>query len=243
MANFTKSWTSSRVDGDSDTMNEVDDFINELYVAISERISDFIYGFATDDSEKDATLKGFFKIPLKKQSSDPSSETDKGILYAKEVNEVIELFYIDDDGNIIQITSGGKLKDDLFRSGDLMLSSNTTPPSGWSDVSSTYNNKFIRISSGTPLQTGGSDTHKHEAGSYAYPNHKHDFARDTSKTSDGTWRAFVTSGYVWGTDGQDYSGYALYDETETDGGGSITGESAEASNVPVYVQVRIFKKD
>jgi len=109
MANFTKNWISSRVDGDSNTMNEVDDFINELYTAISERISDFIYGFATDNSEIDDTAKGFFKLPLKEQASDPSNESDKGILYAKDVSGVTELFYEDSDGNVKQLTTGGKL--------------------------------------------------------------------------------------------------------------------------------------
>ena len=124
MADFTKSWTSSRVDGDSDTMNEVDDFINELYTAISERISDFIYGFATDDSEKDATLKGFFKILLKEQASDPSNESDKGILYTKDVGGVTELFYEDSDGNVKQLTTGGKLN--IASDEAVLLSGNQT---------------------------------------------------------------------------------------------------------------------
>jgi hypothetical protein len=60
-----------------------------------------------------------------------------------------------------------------FRSGDLLLSSNTTCPDGWTDVSAIYNGKMIRISSGTPLETGGSDTHSHTLTEANLPAHTH----------------------------------------------------------------------
>lgn len=46
---------------------------------------------------------------------------------------------------------------DIGRSGDLLLSSSSTTPDGWADVSTTYADKMIRISA-TALSTGGSDT-------------------------------------------------------------------------------------
>jgi|GEM_PF-3190050 len=47
-----------------------------------------------------------FHQPL---TSDPANQTHKGFLYSKLVNNVIELFFEDENGNIIQLTSGGKI--------------------------------------------------------------------------------------------------------------------------------------
>lgn len=46
---------------------------------------------------------------------------------------------------------------EVGRTGDLLLSSASSAPDGWSDVSATYADKMIRISA-TALSTGGSDT-------------------------------------------------------------------------------------
>lgn len=50
------------------------------------------------------SLKG---VGLFQQASDPSTSPDKGFLYVKDVSGVSELFYYDDLGNSIQLTSGG----------------------------------------------------------------------------------------------------------------------------------------
>ena len=55
-----------------------------------------------------------------------------------------------------------------FVTGDWIISSVTTAHSGWTNVSATYSNKFIRIN-GTPLTTGGADTHTHGVGTYTSP--------------------------------------------------------------------------
>lgn len=55
---------------------------------------------------------------------------------------------------IATLQSGGI---DGARQNDVIFSSNTTTPTGWSDISSTYNGKMVRIGT-TALSTGGSDT-------------------------------------------------------------------------------------
>jgi len=134
-------------------------------------------------------------------------------------------------------------------SGDLMFSTNTSAPSGWSDISSTYNNKFIRISSGTPLNTGGSDTHNHggATGSHTLtideiPSHFH-YVQDTSnRGSLSSWNSqggrLIDGGTLGGYD--DGGNKAT---TSTGGGQGHTHTVASADNIPAYVQVRIFKKD
>jgi hypothetical protein len=46
---------------------------------------------------------------------------------------------------------------EVGRAGDLLLSSAAATPDGWTDVSATYSDKFIRINA-TALSTGGADT-------------------------------------------------------------------------------------
>lgn len=162
--------------------------------------------------------------------------------------------------NLNADTVDGKHASELteFRSGDLMLSTNTSAPSGWSDVSSTYNNKFIRISSGTPLNTGGSDTHSHTLAVENLPSHTHG-AGSLATSSAGSHTHTIQT--YKGTAGE--SSKKVQGETSTDTEAtpstnsagahthSITG-STEATgsgqaftgdNVPAYVQVRIFEKD
>ena len=130
----------------------------------------------------------------------------------------------------------------VWASGDMYLSTNTSAPTGWTDVSATYNNKFIRISSGTPLTTGGADTHTHGAGSYAGPSHTHTITLTGYSTSNSGQGAEVgrisgsVDGHVHGILGSTIS-------TNSDGTGTVTGTSASGDNVPAYIQLRIFQKD
>ena len=62
-----------------------------------------------------------------------------------------------------------------FRTGDILLSTNLNAPSGWSDISTTYDKYFIRIQKDTPLTTGGSDSHSHSLGETNLPSHSHGY--------------------------------------------------------------------
>ena len=118
------------------------------------------------------------------------------------------------------------------RSGDIILSSNVSTPSGWSDVSSTYNNKFIRISSSTPLSTGGVDSHSHTAGSYIGPSHNH----TTTIIDGGNEQASAGDGLL--------GNYGEHEHTiSSNGNAAITGVSATSNNVPAYIQIKMYKKD
>lgn len=122
---FNKTWLGNTwLDGESDTMDEVDDYANNIGEALTERLSGILYGFASDGSETDDAAKGFFKLPLKEQASDPSNESGKGILYTKDVSGVTELFYEDSDGNVKQLTTGGKLN--IASDEAVLLSGNQT---------------------------------------------------------------------------------------------------------------------
>jgi len=150
---------------------------------------------------------------------------------------------------------------DVFRSGDLLLSSNTSAPTGFTDESATYNDKFIRISSGTPLTTGGADTHTHGAGSYTGPSHAHgtgSYAGPSHDHGAGSYCVNPTTTHgggccggglsnppactpVSGTSGSGGTG-AITGSSGSAGADAIAGTSASANNVPAYVQVKIYKK-
>ena len=120
-----------------------------------------------------------------------------------------------------------------FVSGDIMLSTNSSPQSGWTDVSATYNNKFIRISSGSPTSTGGADTHTHGAGSLVTATHNH--GGNTGSTVPAGSLAQAGSNHeTAGTHSHTISSNAAL---------SISGTSASGDNVPAYVQLRTFQKD
>lgn len=60
-----------------------------------------------------------------------------------------------------------------FRTGDIILSFNLTAPDGWTDISTTYDDYFLRIQKDTPLTTGGSATHSHTLAEVNIPTHSH----------------------------------------------------------------------
>lgn len=72
--------------------------------AVSERlVVDHSWaGDADDGKHKQLT----FVDPL---GADPADVTDEGVLYTKDVSAKAELFWKDEDGNVIQVTSVGKL--------------------------------------------------------------------------------------------------------------------------------------
>lgn len=87
-------------------------------------------------------------------------------------------------------------------------------PTGTTDVSATYSNKFVRINA-TAGSTGGADTHTHAAGSYGVSG---------------------TTGGPSATGGSGGSGASGVTQTHThDFSASVTGTSASGSNVPAYV--------
>jgi microcystin-dependent protein len=120
------------------------------------------------------------------------------------------------------------------------MSSHASAPSGFSDVSATYADKFIRISSGTPLNTGGSNTHNHggSAGNHSLtiaqmPSHSHTVDRRTGSGAGSynigwnDYPASKVSGLVGSTGGGDSHNHSI----------------SSADNIPAYVQVKMYQKD
>lgn len=115
------------------------------------------------------------------------------------------------------------------RSGDVVFSSSTTTPDGFTDISTTYANKFVRISA-TALSEGGADTHTHGVGSYTMPAHSHTGS---------------TGGVSFGGGGSLTSGAldtAHTHSISTEAATAITGTSASGDNVPAFVTLKAYQK-
>jgi hypothetical protein len=109
MAN-TDTWNVAfeAVPADTDDISGGADKIRDLKLAVRERMSKDHYfligGTDADHGEHN-------KVTLRVQSAKPTAEGSKGYLYAKDVDAKGELFYEDEDGDEIQLTAAGVLKE------------------------------------------------------------------------------------------------------------------------------------
>lgn len=86
--------------------------------------------------------------------SDPPTVVNEGYTYTKNVATKAELHWKDEAGNVLQLTSAGKIpgsalaSDALFPTGTKMLFQQTLAPTGWTK-DTTHNDKALRVVSGT----------------------------------------------------------------------------------------------
>lgn len=239
MAVPTVSWSETTPAG-SENLNQGDNRIKEFKTQMREILE--------VDHEVSSSGQGddwgkHNKVSLLEQANLGTGATGKPILGAQTVNSKAELVFTDEDDNDVVLTRDGKVAiDSVFRSGDLLFTSSSTVPTNFTDVSSTYDNKFIRISSGTALSTGGSDTHDHGGvtGSHILttseiPSHSHTFTTQEGYAGGG-------SNYPSGRPNTS-SPETLQSTSSVGGGGGHTHTVSSANNVPVYVQVKCYKRD
>ncbi len=120
--------------------------------------------------------------------------------------------------------SGGTAGGILMPSGSVFFMFSGSCPTGTTDVTSTYSDKFIRINT-TPLATGGADTHSHTLVEANLPPHHH-----TTAVGGG-----AGTGYPMSTVGD--AGTTL--NTSTVGSGTaFTGD-----NVPAFVTATLCQVD
>lgn len=205
--------------------------IRLLKDALQERLNPDHYFAKSGDTVDDDTQVGFHrKATLLVQAVAPALKADAGIVYSKDVAAKAELFYRDEDGDEIQITSGGLLNSTGFISGDLLLTANTGAKSGWTDVSTTYANQFLRVSA-TALATGGADAHTHTG-----PSHTH-----TVSITTGTGSTVQPD--VYGGGGAQCSLNTHTHSVSGNTGADGTGVTGSGANVPIYRTVRMYSKD
>jgi len=100
---FTRDWDES--DPIDHTLNSKwPAEIREVMVDVSERLTATFYGFSTGE-----TLVGAKNLPFNVQGSDPGATASQIKVYSKDVSAKAELFFQDEDANVIQVTSAGSL--------------------------------------------------------------------------------------------------------------------------------------
>jgi len=155
---FTFIWDTSfkTAPSDSEVVSLGASRIRDLKNAITEReqVDHSWLGDGNDGAHLKATLL--------QQVADPTTAATTGFIYTKSVAGATELFYKDAAGNIVQITSGGKIPDSaianttLVPAGSRTAWNQTTAPVGWTkDTTAALNDTAMRIVTGT-VGSGGS---------------------------------------------------------------------------------------
>lgn len=101
---FTRNWNEASPDG-SDQASSGDDEIRNLKVEISDRIKNMVYGFIAGEN---SLSQHFQYLQFYEQSSVSQPPAGYGRVYCKAVSGKCELFWHDEDGDEIQLTTGGK---------------------------------------------------------------------------------------------------------------------------------------
>ena len=102
---FSVTWDET-TPSDSEAVSLGASRIRDFKTAIRERLA--IDRRFYDDETGKAKVGYANKISFYTQASDPTNEADVGFLYVKDVSSKVELFWEDEDGNTLQLTSGGK---------------------------------------------------------------------------------------------------------------------------------------
>lgn len=137
---YTNTWDSSNEasPADSDPVSEGAEKIRDLKKDVRERVAkDHYMDIAGTDADHGEHSKVTFQAPI----ATPSNVANKGFLYGKDVGGKIELHFLDEDGNEIQLTSGGIINSAILKS-----------------LGTTKGDIIVFTASGTPVRLGvGSD--------------------------------------------------------------------------------------
>ena len=104
MATFTDDWDTDR-SSDSTNATQIDDYINKLATDAEERLKNWVYGFVAGENDGiGGLIYGKFKV-----QTSVTQIANTILLYGKDVSDKCELHAIDEDGDEIQMTEGGKM--------------------------------------------------------------------------------------------------------------------------------------
>lgn len=81
---------------------EIDNYIRQVIQDVRERMEiDHVWKIGTD------TDGIHNKLTMPVQTTDPTAVESTGFVYTKDVDDKAELFYLDEDGNAVQLSDGG----------------------------------------------------------------------------------------------------------------------------------------
>ena len=148
---------------DDDLRSLGDDEIRELKTQIQE-IMEVDHEFESSGQDTDWGYHN--KVTLVEQSANPDAVEDSNILFTKETSSKSELYFIDEDGNNQQLTSGGEWIGGMVGEVRIWVGTIATIPTGWSLCDGfgwrpNLINRFVRgidTAATEPGDTGGAST-------------------------------------------------------------------------------------
>lgn len=102
---YTNDWSNS-IPVDHTKFKSVPGSVRQLRIDIEDRLVDLFYGF---DSGDVVETEGAKTLPFVNQGADPGATANKIKAYGNQISSKTELFLQDEDGNVIQVTSKGKI--------------------------------------------------------------------------------------------------------------------------------------
>jgi len=194
-------------------------------------------GFNTNYGEIEAVVNG---------DIDATNLEDDAVTAAKLNSDVVRAnygllqhtdgtLYVDVYGVMVNAGTNGV---EWGRAGDMLLSSSTTTPDGFTDVSTTYADKFIRISA-TALSTGGANTHTHTA-----TTDSHTLTADEMPAHTHTVGGSQSTGPGGNLDIGAYALSLTHTSSSAGGGGGHTHTvtTAAGDNIPAYLTLKMYQK-
>jgi len=109
----------------TDAPSVIDDRIREVKQSIQERLNADHYFPLTGTEVSDSAAGQHRQVEFYGPISTPTNATDKGFIYTKDVSDKAELHFLDEDGDEIQITTGGILNS-VNLSGNQTIAGNKT---------------------------------------------------------------------------------------------------------------------
>lgn len=249
-------WDESSPDG-SQGRSLGDDRIREMKTQIREILE---VDHVMSSSGQGSTWGQHNKVTLQEQASDPTYQTNTIILYSKEVSSKAELHYIDEDGNTMQLTSGGDFIGGFAGEVRIFTGLLSAIPTGWALCDGTGGTpnllgKFVKSvpdAVTNPGTTGGQDSVTLTSANM--PSHNHTI----TVGSDGSHYHSFGVYFVTGLTASAYSagsGQYLIDTytnvvgtTSTDGAhthtatSSNTGSGTAFDNRPAYYEVAFITR-
>lgn len=238
MSTRTRTW-SKLIPVDHTQVRLAPTKIRDVREDIEERVDGILAGFVNTGATNGLLLARLLTVGTANSLTPGTGTAGAYDIFSLTTGTTIEFFGKDNAGNVTQFTKAGKLMSLVsgdFRTGDILLSSNTGTPLGWTEITATYDGKFIRIGAGTALDTGGADTHttpSHTLLTAEMPAHTHPI--DESKRGG---YAALNEFYTVATGG---GSPTTFNSDSTGGDGGHTHGAAD--NVPAYVQVKMYSKD
>ena len=101
---YTRDWDET-TPGDHTKFKVQPSHVRDYKQDVSDRLKNLIAGFTAGETEE-----GFKKIPFLVQGTAPTSASNMILGFGSDVAAKCELFLLDEDGHVIQVTSGGKVK-------------------------------------------------------------------------------------------------------------------------------------